>query len=116
MPRVDKILHGEAAQIALKVGCGVAAFGSQIVLRDHWTSESDGKRCIVQVYEKLALEPGKPHYCLTVVYFDLGEEVRIFATTSGGSNQYWGNPYPDGEGELSGVFSTILNELDEIII
>ena len=116
MPKVEKVLRGEAAKIALKVGCGIAAFGERIILRDKWESEADGKRCIVQVYEKLALEPGNPHYCMTVVFFDLGDEVRLFATTAGGSNKLWGNPYPDGEGELTGVLDTVLNVLDDIIL
>ena len=116
MPKVEKVIRGDAAALAEKTAVGVACFGSQIVLRDKWESETDGKRCIVQVYEKLALEPGKPHYCMTVVFFDLGEEVRLFATTSGGSNQLWGNPYPDGEGELTGVLGTVLNVLDDIIM
>ena len=116
MPKVEKVLRGDAALIAAKTAVGVACFGNHIVLRDKWESEADGKRCIVHVYEKLALEPDKPHYCMTVVFFDLGEEVRLFATTSGGSNQYWGNPYPSGEGELAGALATVLNVVDDMIM
>ena len=45
-----------------------------------------------------------------------GEEIRLYATTSGGSNEYIGNPYPEGEGELTSVLNTILNVLDDIIM
>ena len=116
MPKVEKVLRGEAAAIAAKAAVGITSFGSRIVLRDKWEAEADGKRCIVQVYEKLAPEPGHPHYGMTVVFFDLGEEVRLFATTTGGSNQYWGSPYPDGEGELTCVLDTVLNVLDDIVM
>ena len=116
MPKVEKILHGDAAEIAAKAAWGVTSFADHIILRDKWESEADGKRCIVQVYEKMALEQDKPHYCMTVVFFDLGEEVRLFATTSGGSNQYWGNPYSAGEDELAGALGIILNVLDDIIM
>ena len=116
MPKVEKVIRGDAASIAAKTAVGIAAFENHIILRDKWESEADGKRCIVQVYEKLALEPDSPHYSMTVVFFDLGEEVRLFATTSGGSNQYWGNPYPSGEDELADALGTVLNVLDDIIM
>ena len=116
MPNAKKILHGDLKLITEKVACGVTSFGTQISHRDTWISEADGKKCALQVFEKMALEPGKAHYSLSVAYFDTGEEIRVYATTSGGSNLYWGNPYPDGEGELTRVLGTVLDVLDDIII
>ena len=47
---------------------------------------------------------------------EAGVDVIINLTTSGGSNEYFHNPYPDVEGELTSVLGTILNVLDDIIM
>ena len=116
MPKVEKVLHEPIDDITSKLEIGIGAFGKLMTCRGKWTSECDGKTCVTMVYEKLSLKPSMPHYCLTVTLFDTGEEVRLFATTSGGSNEYWGNPYPDGEGELTSVLNTVLSAQDQIII
>ena len=116
MPKVNKILHGDIYLTAAKLKHGIASFGKLFSIRDEWMTQSEGQICILQVYEKKALKPGLPHYTLTVVLFGTGEEIRLFATTSGGSNEYFGDPYPDGEGELTSVLGTVLNALDQIIM
>ena len=116
MPRVTKTLHGDVELTAKKLKVGIASFGKLLSLRDQLETEHDGRKCILQVYEKKSLEPGMPHYSLSVVLLDTGEDIRLMATTSGGSNEYFGNPYPDGEGELTSVLGTIINILDDIIM
>ena len=116
MPKVTKTLHGDVDKIAAKLKQGISSFGTLLSLRDQMEAEHDGRKCILQVYEKKTLEPAKPHYSLSVVLLDTGEDIRLMATTSGGSNEYFGNPYPDGEGELTGVLNVILNVLDDIIM
>ena len=116
MPKVTKTLHGDVDNIAAKLKRGIASFGKLFSIRDEMETEFYGRKCILQVYEKKSLEPEKPHYSLSVVLLDVGQEIRLMATTSGGSNEYFGNPYPDGEGELTSVLGTILNVLDDIIM
>lgn len=116
MPKVNKTLHGDVELIAKKIAHGIGSFGNMIGKRDEWTSEDSGHRVIVQVYEKQNLKPEGPHYTLTVALFDTGEEIRLFATTSGGWMQYFNNPYPNVEGELTSVLGTVLNVLDDIIM
>ena len=116
MPKVEKTLHGDIANIAAKLKVGITSFGTYIALREQMETEHDGKKCILQVYEKKSLEEGARHFSLSVVLLDTGEDIRLMATTSGGSNEYFGNPYPDGEGELTSVLGTILNVLDDIIM
>ena len=116
MPKVTQTLHGDVENIAAKLKVGIDCFGKYLSLRDQMETEFDGKKCILQVYEKKALEEGAPHYSLSVVLLDTGEEIRLMAATSGGSNEYFLNPYPTGEGELTDVLGTILNVLDEIIM
>ena len=116
MPKLEKTIPGDAKTIAAKLKVCIGAFGKLTSLRDQWETECDGKKCILQVYEKKALEPGAPHYSLSVVLLDTGDGIRLMAATSGGSNEYFLNPYPTGEGELTGVLDTILNVLDDIIM
>lgn len=116
MPNVNKVLHGDLELITKKVTDGVTCFGTNISHRDTWISEADGRKCALQIFEKMALEPGKPHYGMAVTYFDTGDEIRVYASTSGGANHYWGIPYPDGEGELTSVLGTVLGALDDIIL
>ena len=116
MPKVEKNIPGDAENIAAKLKVGITSFGTYIALREQMEADNNGKKCILQVYEKKSLEPGAAHYSLSVVLLDTGEEVRLMATTSGGTNDYFLNPYPSGEGELTGVLGTILNVLDEIIM
>ena len=116
MPKLEKTIPGDAGTIAAKLKVCIGAFGKLTSLRDQWETECDGKKCILQVYEKKSLEPGARHFSLSVVLLDTGTEIRLMATTSGGSNEYFGNPYPDGEGELTSVLGTILNILDDIIM
>lgn len=116
MPKVTKTLHGNVDLIARKLKVGIASFGNLTSLRDQMETECDGRKCILQVYEKKALEQGAPHYSLSVVLLDTGREIRLMAITSGGSNEYSFNPYPDGEGELTSVLGTILDALDDIIM
>ena len=118
MPKVNKVLHGDVELIAKKIKHGIASFGKLFSIRDEWSTKDNGRTCILQVYEKKTLKEKEkePHYTLSLVLYDTGEEIRLFATTSGGSNQYFGNPYPDGEGELTSVLNTVLNVLDDIIM
>lgn len=116
MPKVTKILHGDVELIAAKIKVGIASFGKMFSIRDQWKTEAGDTTCILQVYEKKSIEPDQPHYTLSLVLLDTGEEIRLYATTSGGSNEYIGNPYPEGEGELTSVLNTILNVLDDIIM
>lgn len=116
MPKVEKVLHGDVEQIAEKIACGVTSFGSLITKRAEWTTKTEAVTCILQVYEKQALEAHKPHFTMSLVLLDTGEEIRLHATTSGGFNEYFLTPYPDVEGELTSVLNTILNALDDIIL
>ena len=116
MPKVTKTLHGDVDNIAAKLKVGIASFGKLFSLREQMETEADGKKCILQVYEKKSLEQDSRHFSLSVALWDTGEEVRLLAATSGGSNQYFGNPYPAGEDELTSVLGTVLNVLDEIIM
>ena len=116
MPKVERTVQGDAMTVAGKLKVCIGAFGKLTSLRDQWETECDGKKCILQVYEKKSLEEEGRHFTLTVVLFDTGEEVRIYGTTSGGSNEYWGNPYPDVEGELTSVLGTAIGALDDIIM
>ena len=116
MPKVTKTLHGDVDNIAAKLKRGISSFGKLFSIRDEMETEYEGRKCILQVYEKKSLEEGARHFSLSVVLLDVGQEIRLMATTSGGSNEYFGNPYPDGEGELTSVLGTILNVLDEIIM
>ena len=116
MPNVTKILHGDVELIAEKLKVGIASFGKMFSIRDQWKTEAGDTTCILQVYEKKSIEEGAPHYTLSLVLLDTGKEIRLYATTSGGSNEYIGNPYPEGEGELTSVLNTILNVLDDIIM
>ena len=116
MPKVERTVQGDAMTVAGKLKVCIGAFGKLTSLRDQWETECDGKKCILQVYEKKSLEEHDRHFTLTVVLFDTGEEVRIYGTTSGGSNEYWGNPYPDVEGELTSVLGTAIGALDDIIM
>ena len=116
MPKVTKTLHGDVDNIAAKLKRGISAFGKLISIREQMETEHEGRKCILQVYEKKSLEEEARHFSLSVVLLDTGEDIRLMATTSGGSNEYFGNPYPDGEGELAGVLNVILNVLDEIIM
>lgn len=116
MPKVNKVLHGSVDTIAQKLKHGIVSVGTHVCLRDSWDSEADGKKCIVQIYEKLSLMTGSPHYSMTVALFDAGEEIRLFAATAGGSNKHFGNPYPEGEGELIAILNTVLDVLDDIIV
>ena len=114
MPKVEKTIHGDVDNIAAKLKVGIDCFGKMVSLRDQMETEFDSKKCILQVYEKKALEPGAPHYSLSVVLLDTGRDIRLMATTSGGSTEYFFNPDPDVEGELTSVLGTILNVLDDI--
>ena len=116
MPKVTKVLHGDVDNIAAKLKRGIASFGKLFSLRDQMETVYEGRKCILQVYEKKSLEPGARHFSLSVVLLDTGTEIRLMATTSGGSNEYFANPYPDGEGELTSVLGTIINILDDIIM
>ena len=116
MPKVNKTLHGNVDEIAAKLKHGIASFGNMIAIRDEWSTDIPGGKCILQVYEKLNLEPDTFHLSMSVVLVDTGEEIRLCATTSGGSNQYFANPYPAGEGELTGVLGVVLGSLDAIIM
>ena len=116
MPKVTKILHGDVELIAAKIKVGIASFGKMFSIRDQWKTEAGDTTCILQVYEKKSIDPGQPHYTMSLVLLDTGEEIRLYATTSGGANEYIGNPYPEGEGELTSVLNTILNVLDDIIM
>ena len=116
MPKVTKILHGDVELIAEKLKVGIASFGKMFSLRDQWKTEAGDTTCILQVYEKKSVEPAQPHFTLSLVMLDTGEEIRLYATTSGGSNEYFANPYPDGEGELTSVLNTVLSILDRIIM
>ena len=116
MPKVEKTVQGDAMTVAGKLKVCIGAFGKLTSLRDQWETECDGKKCILQVYEKKSIEPDQPHYTLSLVLLDTGEEIRLYATTSGGSNEYWGNPYPDVEGELTSVLGTAIGALDDIIM
>ena len=116
MPKVEKTLHGDIDLTAKKIKHGIASFGKLFSIREQMETEHDGKKCILQVYEKKSLEEGARHFTLSVVLVDFGQEIRLMAATSGGSNEYFGNPYPDGEGELTSVLGTVLNVLDQIIM
>ena len=116
MPKVEKTIQGDVDNIAAKLKVGIDCFGKMVSLREQMETEFDSKKCILQVYEKKALEPGAPHYSLSVVLLDTGDGIRLMAATSGGSNEYFHNPYPDVEGELTSVLGTILNVLDDIIM
>ena len=116
MPKVTKILHGDVELIAAKIKVGIASFGKMFSIRDQWKTEAGDTTCILQVYEKKSIEPDQPHYTLSLVLLDTGEDIRLMAATSGGSNEYFGNPYPDGEGELTSVLGTVINILDDIIM
>ena len=116
MPKVTKVLHGDVDNIAAKLKRGIASFGKLFSIREQMETEYYGQKCILQVYEKKSLEEGARHFTLSVVLVDFGQEIRLMAATSGGSNEYFGNPYPDGEGELTSVLGTILDVLDEIIM
>ena len=116
MPKVSKTLHGDAELIAKKIAHGIASFGTLIGKMDEWTTEADGHRVIVQIYEKLSATSGAPHYSMTVVLFDTGEEVRLYATSSGGNRKFENNPYLMGEGEPIGVLTIVLGALDSIIL
>ena len=116
MPKVTKTLHGDVDNIAAKLKRGIASFGKLFSIREEMETEFDGRKCILQVYEKKSLEEGARHFTLSVVLVDAGQEIRLMAATSGGSNEYFGNPYPDVEGELTSVLGTVLNVLDKIIM
>ena len=116
MPKVTKTLHGDVDNIAAKLKVGITSFGTYIALREQMEADHNGKKCILQVYEKQSLEQGAAHYSLSVVLLDTGEEIRLMAATSGGINDYFFNPYPSGEGELSGALNIVLGVLDEIIM
>ena len=116
MATVRKTLLGDADLIAKKIAHGIASFGNHIGKRDEWTTKEGGCRVIVQVYEKQGLGSADPDFCMTVILFDTGSEIRLYATTSGGWQNFQNNPYPTGEGELAGVLNVVLNVLDDIII
>ena len=77
MPKVEKTVQGDAMTVAGKLKVCIGAFGKLTSLRDQWETECDGKKCILQVYEKKSLEEEGRHFTLTVVLFDTGKEVRI---------------------------------------
>ena len=116
MPKVNKTLHGDVTLLAKKIAHGIACYGTWIAKQDEWSSEAYGQRVIVQVYEKLSETPDVPHLSMTVVYYDTGEEIRLHATTAGGNQKFFLNPYPAGEGELTGVLNIVLAALDDIIM
>ena len=116
MPKVEKTLHGDVDNIAAKLKRGIACFGTMISIREQMETEHNGRKCILQVYEKKSLDPETRHFSLAVVLLDTGQDVHLMAATSGGSNEYFGNPYPTGEGELAGALNVVLNVLDDIIM
>lgn len=116
MPKVNKVLHGSVDEISDKIKLGIQSNGTQIVLRDEWTTEADGRKNILQIYEKLSTDPDARHYSMSLLLFDTGEEVRLYASTSGGSVQYFSTPYISGEGELTGVLNLVLEIMDEMIL
>ena len=61
-------------------------------------------------------DPSAPHYALSLVLVDTGEEVRLHAATSGGSQKYFISTSTPGEGELAGVLKQTLDIWDEIIL
>ena len=116
MAQINKVLHGSVDKACEKIKHGFSVFAKQTTLRDEWSTEADGRKCIFLIYEKLSPDPSAPHYALSLVLVDTGEEVRLHAATSGGSQKYFISTSTPGEGELAGVLKQTLDIWDEIIL
>ena len=116
MAQINKVLHGSVDKVCEKIKHGFSVFAKQTTLRDEWSTEADGRKCIFLVYERLSPDPSATHYALSLVLLDTGTEVRLHAATTGGSVHYFTTPYISGEGELAGVLKQTLDIWDEIIL
>ena len=116
MGKVEKTLQGDLDTISRKIDAGVCSNCPLTKKRHEWTGEADGAKCIVKVFEKYADTQEGNHYSMTVVLFETGEEIKLWAVTAGGSNALFFNPCDAGEGPLSGALNLTLAVFDEIIL
>lgn len=116
MGKVEKTLQRDLDELSRKIDTGVCVNCPLTKKRHEWTHEFEGGKCIVKVFEKHSETQEGNHASMTVVLFKTGSEVKLWAATSGGSNALFFNPYPSGEGALSGALEITLRTLDDMIM
>ena len=116
MGKVEKTLNRDLDELSRKIDTGVCVNCPLTKKRHEWTQEFEGGKCIVKVFEKYADTQEGCHYSMTVVLFETGGEVKLWAATSGGSNALFFIPYDTGEGALSGALDITLRTLDDMIM
>ena len=123
MPQLEKTLQGDIEDINKKLAHSICSNCALTSKRGAWTTTVGDIKCIVTVFEKHAKKiwsgeewKDQPHYALTLTLLDTGEEVRLFAITSGSGQGTYFIPDAGPEGELMDVLNTSLNILDKIIV
>ena len=116
MAKVEKTLKTDLDTLSRKIDAGVCSNCPLTKKRDEWTQDTDGGKCIVKVFEKFSETMDGCHYSMTVVLFETGEEVKLWAVTAGGSKALFFEPGETGEGALAGALKLTLAVLDDIIL
>lgn len=115
MAKLTKVLHGDLDEISQKIDDGICNLCDHTSKREEWTTEGEGFKCIMKLFEKHALSEGSPHATMAVTLLQTGDEIRLCAFSGGTSNAFFLNPYNGCEGQLNGALSLTLSILDDII-
>lgn len=121
--KLEKTLKGDIDAINGKINTALMINVPLITKRDSWTTTVGEVKCVFNVYEKHAKRvwngsdwQDQPHFTLSVLLIDTGDEVRICGITGGSAHDMYFNPDSGGEYELFEALSIILEMFDQIIL
>ncbi len=85
MAKLEKTLHGDFDTVLRSLDDGILKGSMSASLEDSSDFSAGGVRCSVRVYERYSWTGGN-RLSMTLTLFGDGDELRLSAITSGGSN------------------------------
>ena len=85
MAKLEKTLHGDFDTVLRSLDDGILKGSMSASLEDSSDFAAGGVRCSVRVYERYSWTGGN-RLSMTLTLFGDGDELRLSAITSGGSN------------------------------
>lgn len=145
MPQIEKVLHGDLQNIEDKIHFGMFSICPLTMKRGRWETTVNGVKSVLIVYEQHAMpvykKPDKlpedwpedytpswfnlpaqdyfqqaPHYSLSIMLVDTGEEIRLVAMSSGSGQDHLFIPDSGGEFGIYEALDLTLENLDTIFV